>query len=298
MWLLTKCYCADRKKVKPKRLPHIVKQWIQTHFCSCCNLCWSSSVAEGSEISEARLGVESLWDWCLCELLISRLETLRPASANHTREPSDPLFPWGVSGARVQDGFCDGWMTVGSLVLVAVWGWVVMQELFWLLCLTRTEDGWLDVTSFSKQRTWLHKNILMRIKHTDTSAECTHTYTHKNETISFDSTQIHQPWEPFWVWGCCWGQSSAGGTADSASCLPPSGEKRLPTAHYPESTCAYNPSPETHKQHLCMTVAFLQIQSPTVTHCLQSFEEFSKWKVYHSNQLYIIALQQYIWHWW
>lgn len=229
----------------------------QTHFCSCCNLWWSSRVAEGSEISEARLGVESLWDWCLCELLISRLETLRRVSANRTGEPSDPLFPWGVSGARVQDGLCDGWMTVELLVLVDVWGCGDMQALFWLVCLTRTEDGWLDVTSFSKQRTCLHKKYLYR--QNISTQVLTETYTHKNETISFHSIQTHQPWEPFWVWGCCWGQSSAGGTADSASCLLPSGENQVPPAPFPESTCAYYPSPETHKQHLYMSVGFLQI---------------------------------------
>lgn len=138
--------------------------WTQTHFCSCCNRCCSSIVAQGSEMSEARLGVESLWVWCLCELLITRLETLRPTSAGRTGEPSDPLFPWGVSGGGVHGGLCDGWMTVELLVLVAVWDCGDTKVLFWLVCLTRTDDGWLDVTSFSKQRTCLHKNIFIWTK--------------------------------------------------------------------------------------------------------------------------------------
>lgn len=127
--------------------------------------------------------------------------------------------------------------------------------------------GWMWPPSLNRgpvyMKTYLHG---LHVWH-----KCWMKHTHKNETISFNSIQTHQPWEPFWVWGCCWGQSSAGGTADSASCPPPSGEKQLPPPNYPESTCAYYPSPETHKQHLCMTVDFLQIQNPTGTHCLQSF---------------------------
>lgn len=222
--------------------------WTQTHFCSCCNRCCSSIVAQGSEMSEARLGVESLWVWCLCELLITRLETLRPTSAGRTGEPSDPLFPWGVSGGGVHGGLCDGWMTVELLVLVAVWDCGDTKVLFWLVCLTRTDDGWLDVTSFSKQRTCLHKNIFIWTKCIEVLNE-----TYKKKKKKINRTQTHQPWEPFWVWGCCWGQSSAGGTADLSSCPPPSGENQVPPAHYPESTCAYYPSPETHKQHLYMS---------------------------------------------
>lgn len=153
-------------------------------------------------MSEARLGVESLWDWCLCELLITRLETLRPASASRTGEPSDPLFPWGVSGGGVHGWLCDGWMTVELLVLVAVWGCGDTQLLFWLVCLTRTDDGWLDVTSFSKQRTCLHKNIFIWTKHTEVLNETY--YTHKNDNIFLIAHGHTNPESHFEFEGAVW----------------------------------------------------------------------------------------------
>lgn len=118
------------------------------YFCSWRSLCWSSRVAKGSEISEARLGVDSLWDRCFWELdmQVLRLETLRRGLAEY----GSPSLCWRVKveafkgGGGVGGG--KGESETDRLWKGAVAGCGTLDFLTW------TEEGRSEDTCFSRDR--------------------------------------------------------------------------------------------------------------------------------------------------
>lgn len=103
-------------------------------------------MAKGSEISEARLGVDSLWGKCFWELdmQVLRLELLRSGLAEY----GSPSLCWRL---RVEVSIGGGGVGGGSGESDCLWegaegGCGTLDFLTW------TEDGWSEDTCFSKDR--------------------------------------------------------------------------------------------------------------------------------------------------
>lgn len=122
--------------------------WFAVYFCSWRSLCWSSTVAKGREMSEARLTVDSLWGRCFWELDMPafRSDALRWGLAAYG-SPSLSL------GATVEASVGCGGVGGGSveseadgLREEAAGGCGTLDFLTW------TEEGWSEDTCFSRDR--------------------------------------------------------------------------------------------------------------------------------------------------
>lgn len=112
------------------------------YFCSWRSLCWSSREAKGREMSEARLGVDSLWGRCFWEVDIQvlSLEGLRRGLAEYG-SPSlccrvEASTGGGGSGESEADDLWEGAVVVCGTLDFLTW----------------TEEGWSEDTCFSKDR--------------------------------------------------------------------------------------------------------------------------------------------------